>query len=132
MAPRITRRGRLTVPATKIVRNKRKGPLGPVPATKVVRNNRGQRILVPARTEAALVRQLTALRLQLGVSQGQLARKMGTTQPAIAKMEAQRIKNLRFRTVSRAADALGASLQMTLVQNVGRAKSKPAQPRKKK
>jgi DNA-binding Xre family transcriptional regulator len=74
------------------------------------------------------------LRLRLGVSQGQLARKMGITQPAIAKIEALRVKNLRFRTVSRAVGALGASLQMTIVPNAGRASStkQPAQARKTK
>ena len=92
------------------------------------------RMIAPARTEAALVRQLTKLRLRLGVSQGQLARKMGITQPAIAKIEALRVKNLRFRTVSRAVGALGASLQMTIVPNAGRAIStkQPAQARKTK
>ena len=70
---------------------------------------------MPAKTEAALVRQLTNLRLSQGISQGQLARKMGITQPAIAKIEALRVKNLRFRTLSRAAVALGASLEMKIV-----------------
>jgi transcriptional regulator with XRE-family HTH domain len=70
---------------------------------------------MPAKPEAALVRQLTNLRLSRGVSQEQLARKLGMTQPAIAKIEALRVKNLRFRTLSRAADALGVSLQMKLV-----------------
>jgi transcriptional regulator with XRE-family HTH domain len=69
----------------------------------------------PVKTEAALVQQLTNLRLSRGVSQEQLARQIGITQPAIAKIEALRVKNLRFRTLSRAAIALGASLEMKIV-----------------
>jgi transcriptional regulator with XRE-family HTH domain len=87
-----------------------------LPRTSVVRRTKlVTKPAIPAKTEAALVRQLTKLRLSRGVSQEQLARKMGVTQPAIAKIEALRVKNLRFRTLSRAANALGASLEMTIV-----------------
>ena len=85
---------------------------------------------IPLKTEAALVRQLTNLRLSRGVSQEQLARKMGISQPAIAKIEALRVKNLRFRTLSRAATALGASLEMKIVPRLAKGAAKKATPSK--
>jgi DNA-binding Xre family transcriptional regulator len=80
----------------------------------------------PVKNETALVRQLIKLRRQRGISQEQLARKMGISQPAIAKIEGLRVKNLRFRTLSRAANVLGASLQMNIVPHSPRCSRKLA------
>jgi len=68
----------------------------------------------PTQGEATIVQQLVKLRKARGLSQTQLARKIGVTQPAIAKIEALRVKHLRLDTVSRAAQALGASLRLHL------------------
>jgi ribosome-binding protein aMBF1 (putative translation factor) len=88
--------------------------------------------------EFDIVSQIIALRLQRNLSQRDLAARMGTPQPSIARMESTRaIKNLDF--VRRVADALDARLEVRLVprelaaQNVAkssgrRARTKERQP----
>jgi transcriptional regulator with XRE-family HTH domain len=66
----------------------------------------------PSRSEATIVQQLVKLRKARGLSQSWLAGKVGVTQPAIAKIEALRVRNLRLGTLSRAAEALGASIRL--------------------
>jgi transcriptional regulator with XRE-family HTH domain len=64
--------------------------------------------------EFELVSQIIALRLKRKLSQRQLAERMGTPQPSIARMESTRaIRNLDF--VRRVADALDARLEVRLV-----------------
>jgi len=54
--------------------------------------------------------QLTALRHQLGVSQVELAARMGTSQSAVARFEAGDL-DVRLSTVERYTSALGARLE---------------------
>jgi transcriptional regulator with XRE-family HTH domain len=64
--------------------------------------------------EFELVSQIIALRLKHKLSQRELAERMGTPQPSIARMEStQAIKNLDF--VRRIADALDCTLEVRLV-----------------
>ena len=48
-----------------------------------------------ALNEMRLEQDLIALREELGMSQKQIAKRMGVSQPAIAKMESGKAKNLR-------------------------------------
>lgn len=66
--------------------------------------------------EFQLIKQLIALRLKRGLTQRQLALKMGTPQPSIARMESHKsIKNLDF--VRRMAAALDARVEVRIVPN---------------
>lgn len=57
---------------------------------------------------------LAARRRALGLSQAQIAQRMGTSQPAVARLESGST-NARLSTVSRYADALGCSIAFSLV-----------------
>ncbi len=64
--------------------------------------------------EFAIIRQIIDLRIKRKMSQSQLAKRMGTQQPSIARMEARgRVKNLDY--LQRVADALDARLEVRLV-----------------
>jgi len=49
-----------------------------------------------------------------GITQRELATRMGVTQPAVAKLESGRIKNLELRTLCRWATALGGQLEISV------------------
>ena len=61
----------------------------------------------------ALSGQLTALRRQLGLSQPEVASRMGTSQSAVARFEAGYL-DVRLSTVERHASALGGKLEWTI------------------
>jgi predicted transcriptional regulator len=63
-----------------------------------------------AKRRQALSGQLTALRHQLGVSQVEVAARMGTSQSAVARFEAGDL-DVRLSTVERYTSALGARLE---------------------
>ena len=63
-------------------------------------------------TQLRLVQDLVALRERRGLSQVQLAKTMGITQPRVARIEAG--KNLELRTIVRMAMALGARVHVEL------------------
>jgi predicted transcriptional regulator len=63
-----------------------------------------------AERRQALSGQLTALRHQLGVSQVEVAVRMGTSQSAVARFEAGDL-DVRLSTVERYTSALGARLE---------------------
>jgi ribosome-binding protein aMBF1 (putative translation factor) len=66
------------------------------------------------RPEFEIVEQIIALRLKRKLTQAQLAAKMGTPQPSVARLESTRaVKNLDY--VRRVADALDAKLEVKLV-----------------
>jgi predicted transcriptional regulator len=58
----------------------------------------------------ALSGQLTALRHQLGISQAEVAERMGTSQSAVARFESGDL-DVRLSTVERYATALGGKLE---------------------
>lgn len=55
---------------------------------------------------------LTEMREQAGMTQRELARRVGVSQPVIARMESRRIRNVTLKTLVRAASALGATLKI--------------------
>ena len=63
---------------------------------------------------------LLALRLETGVSQRQLARALGVSQPAIAKIESGKVRNLELRTLVRYATALGGSVKIEVLRRKSR------------
>ncbi len=64
--------------------------------------------------EFAIIRQIIDLRLKRKMSQAQLARKVGTQQPSIARLESRgQTKDLDY--MQRVAKALGARLEVRLV-----------------
>jgi ribosome-binding protein aMBF1 (putative translation factor) len=68
-----------------------------------------RRILAAEYEAAGKAESIALLRLKLGLSQKELADKIGTSQSHIAKIEAGDIK-LYFHTATRLADALGVGL----------------------
>ena len=58
--------------------------------------------------------ELAALRERHGMTQRELAARMGVSQPAIAKLESGRVKNLELRTLCRWTTALGGQLKIGL------------------
>jgi transcriptional regulator with XRE-family HTH domain len=66
--------------------------------------------------EMRIEQDLIALREQRGLTQAQLARLLGISQPAVARMEA-RGGNLEIRTLVRAAEVLEAHLEIRLIAN---------------
>ena len=78
-------------------------------------------------TEKILVRQdLVALRKVRGLTQRQLAERMGVTQAVVAELESSAPRKIELRTLVRAAVALGATLRISLeiAAPRGRARSK--------
>ena len=57
---------------------------------------------------------LVALRESRGLSQAQLADRLGITQSAIAQLESAQPKNVELRTLVRVATALGAHLDVSI------------------
>ncbi len=65
--------------------------------------------------ELRLEQQLAALREARGLSQRQVARLVGVSQPAIAKLESGTVKNLQLKTLVRMVTALGGRLQVEII-----------------
>ncbi len=64
--------------------------------------------------EFAIIRQIIDLRLKRKMTQEQLAKRMGTAQPSIARMESRgKVKNLDY--LQRIANALNARVEVRLV-----------------
>ena len=61
-----------------------------------------------------LEQDLVALREGRGISQRQLARIVGVSQPVIARIEAGRARNLELRTLIKIAAALDSEVQITI------------------
>lgn len=71
-----------------------------------------------AEMRRALVADLVARRRAAGLSQGEVAERMGTSQPAVARLEAGQV-DARMSTVQRYAAAVGARI------NIGGRDTKP-------
>src|SRR5690242_19419457 len=61
-----------------------------------------------------VVQDLVAIRELRGLSQAQLAGFLGVSQPAIARLESSRSKNLGIQTLVRVAAALGARVRISI------------------
>lgn len=64
--------------------------------------------------EMKLEQELVALREMRGLSQRDLARLLGASQPYVAKLESGRVRNLGVRTLLKCARALGASVTIKI------------------
>jgi transcriptional regulator with XRE-family HTH domain len=62
-----------------------------------------------------LQQKIAERRRRLGISQSELAKRTGVSQPMIAKFESGRFKNITIHTLVRAAHALGAGVKIDLV-----------------
>ncbi len=72
--------------------------------------------------EYALLDEFLKARAQQGLTQAQVAEKIGTTQSAVARMESGRGKHSpSIATLSRYAEALGCKLEVKLVRKRGKA-----------
>ena len=58
--------------------------------------------------------ELAALRDKRGLSQREVARILGVSQPYVAKLESGKIKNLGVRTLVKYATALGGTLTLRI------------------
>ena len=67
-------------------------------------------------TEIDLRQDLIALREARGLTQVQLAEKLGVSQPVIAKLEGGKTKDVKLSTLVRVAAALGARVKIALEQ----------------
>jgi len=61
-----------------------------------------------------LEQDLVALRERLGLSQRDVAKRLGTSQPYVAKIESGRIKNLGVKTLVKYARAVGGSVTIKI------------------
>jgi transcriptional regulator with XRE-family HTH domain len=74
--------------------------------------------------EMRLEQDLVALREARGVSQAQLAKALGVSQPAIAKLESGKAKNIKLRTLVRAVSALGGTVRIQITKRNGERRKK--------
>jgi len=64
--------------------------------------------------EMKIEQELVALREKKGLSQRDMAKRLGTSQPYIAKLESGKIKNVGVRTLAKYATALGGRVTLTI------------------
>lgn len=81
-----------------------------------------------------VVQDLVALRESRGLSQMQLAKRLGITQSAIAQLESAQPKNVELRTLVRVAAALGGRVDVSIRPRrpVKRKSGQPTRPSAKK
>jgi transcriptional regulator with XRE-family HTH domain len=77
--------------------------------------------------EMRIEQDLVALRQSRGLSQAQLGRMLGISQPAVARMETAG-GNLEIRTLVRAAEVLEARLEVRLISVSGRSRVRDGRP----
>ena len=79
--------------------------------------------------EYALLDEFLKARADQGLTQAQVAEKIGTTQSAVARMESGRGKHSpSLATLSRYAEALGCKLQVKLVRKRGKSGTPSSRP----
>jgi predicted XRE-type DNA-binding protein len=83
-----------------------------------------------ALTELRLEQDLAALRAARGLSQAQLARLLGVSQPAVAKLESGKAKNLQVKTLVRVATALGGRVRIEIQPAARRRAAVPGRQRR--
>jgi transcriptional regulator with XRE-family HTH domain len=67
--------------------------------------------------ELKIEQRLLRLREKEGLSQTQLAKRLGVSQPFVAKMESGRVKNFNINTLAKAAEVLGYTLRVDFEPN---------------
>ena len=76
---------------------------------------------VEAELQAMRIEQeLVALRNASGLSQRQLAAKLGVTQPVIAKLEAGKARNIGLQTLVRAVKAMNGHIEVSITSATDR------------
>lgn len=88
---------------------------------------------VEAELQAMRIEQeLVALRNASGLSQRQLAAKLGVKQPVIAKLEAGKTRNIGLQTLVRAVKAMNGSIEVSITPkgHPGRTGRRPAVAKK--
>lgn len=75
---------------------------------------------------------IIALREERGMSQAQVAKLLGVSQPAIAKIEGGRARNIELRTLAKMAAALGGRIKLEIVKDPGWKAAGPAKASKRK
>lgn len=78
-------------------------------------------------SEMRIDQDLAMLREARRLSQSELARMLGVSQPAIAKIESGKVKNLQLKTLVRFATALGGRVKIEIVKGRPTAKRKAVQ-----
>jgi DNA-binding XRE family transcriptional regulator len=81
---------------------------------KEVRNRGGEERVAAMVQELMLEDQLADLRRRRGVSQAELAKMVGVSQPVIARIESGGVRNLTMGTIVRTAAALGGTVQIRI------------------
>jgi DNA-binding XRE family transcriptional regulator len=79
-----------------------------------------------ALNEMRLEQDLIALREARGLSQSELAKRIGVSQPAVAKIESGQVKNLQLKTLVRTAVALGGRLKIEIQKPVVKTRRRAA------
>ena len=69
-----------------------------------------------ALSEMRIQQDLAALRVARGISQTELAKRIGVSQPAIARLESGQVKNLTIKTLARYAAVLGGQVRIEIVK----------------
>jgi DNA-binding XRE family transcriptional regulator len=85
-----------------------------------VRRRGGEEEVAALLDEMMLEDQLAALRKKRGVSQAQLAKIVGVSQPVIARIESGGVRNLTMGTIIRTASALGGSVEIRIKPKRGK------------
>jgi predicted XRE-type DNA-binding protein len=86
------------------------------------RDTQLRRQVEEALSEMRIEQDLVALREESGLSQRQVAKMIGVTQPAIAKIESGKVKNIQLKTLVQFATALGGSVKVKIVKDRPRTK----------
>jgi transcriptional regulator with XRE-family HTH domain len=81
-------------------------------AKRTAKNPAFPKMVDAALKERRLLRELAARRVKMGLSQKAVAAHMGTTQPALARLERGEI-DPKFSTIERYAEALGLSIELS-------------------
>ena len=69
-----------------------------------------------ALNEMRIEQDLISLRKERRISQSELAKRIGVSQPMIARLEAGRVRNLTLRTIARYAAALGGQVRIEIAK----------------
>ncbi|WP_247216250.1 helix-turn-helix transcriptional regulator [Synechococcus sp. C9] len=87
---------------------------------KLLQNPETQLVYDNLSTEFALLRQMLAAREEAGLSQAEVAKRMGTKAPAVARLEASLMTGKHspsLATLRRYAEAVGCTLEVKLAQS---------------